>query len=159
MTRIPRAALLVLLFLSGCTAPFPYFTVSDAFTADQVECILEGVEMVFEAVPEARVPVYLVSSDDPGGYIIRPATCSKNGRGAVTDWFPRQIRLCGGLRYDSPADECAAIRNRVAHEVIHARTGTRDHLPPGNIMSPELVVRDSGLRVTEADAAFIRDRL
>ena len=131
--------------------------ISPLFSAEHMALVVEAAETLFNAVPEARVP--LVIAHDRGAGSIAPA----KGRG-------RKDPCVRGVPANTPMSPTRAPRVRlclelirpeifglvVLHELGHALGRHDGHLPPGNVMSE---YPKDGAKLTECDVKFIRRKL
>ena len=134
------------------------FRLSSSLLPEQQADFIEAAEDLFAAVPGSRVPISIVADSEanvsPNLTRKMQAHCD-TGAAATTrinSFEEPLISPCPG--FDFRGDE---FRRAMAHEIIHALTGTDDHIEQeGNVMSLDLF--DTPARLTADDVAFFERR-
>lgn len=146
-----KLACLLFVLVAGCNwQPVQELAISPELTVDEQGIAIAAAEAWFEAVPEARVPVF-IGEDRGRGAIVPSDDCEENwGSAHLNPRAPATARVCSGMH-------TVAFRRVVLHELGHVLALSDGHLPDGNIMATS--VPNAAMHLTENDEAYVRDRL
>jgi hypothetical protein len=144
---------------SGCGfRPVEEFAISNQFSSEQQDQIVQALEEWFEAVPNARVNYYIgegASAIAPG---IPKGGCGTGdkiiaAKTALNTFDVPKIIVCMQNVEEYDLNLGAVIR----HELGHALSTRDDHLKDHNTMAPQLEVMSDS--ITKLDVEYVSETL